>query len=351
MDITAVHFAGKHGNLSLFNIYNDCTHNKVLTLLSLFLSSSIHLMRPLPGDHMLWVGDFNHHHPLWEMPYNKHLNFSREYIQLLLDLLADHNMELTLPPGIPTFQSLADNWTRPDNIWQSHANTDPIIFCDVDVSLRPSLADHLPVITKVELSIPRSPTMSAHDFHSADWRIFHKALTERLHTTSLVCLITSKAEFHEKVADITVAIQEVIATDTIVPLQKPCLHRKWWWNNNLKWLKAQRQHACNQAYKFRNIPDHLAKVEVACLSREMDSSICEVKEDHWKEWLDTINACQIYLANKYAVRKPTNFAYDRVPDLKMVINGTDTIVSTNAGKAKALAESFFPPPLLPFPPG
>ena len=30
------------------------------------------------------------------------------------------NMDLALPPGIPTYKSAAGNCTRPDNIWRSN---------------------------------------------------------------------------------------------------------------------------------------------------------------------------------------------------------------------------------------
>lgn len=115
-DITAVRFDGQSGHLSLFNVYNDCTHNDSLISLRTYLSSSLHLALPSPNDHMLWLGDFNRHHPLWESDGNRHLNSSENDIRPLLSLLSDYDMELALPPGIHTLQTAADNWTRPDNV-------------------------------------------------------------------------------------------------------------------------------------------------------------------------------------------------------------------------------------------
>jgi hypothetical protein len=96
-DITAVRFINEQGSISLYNVYNDCTHNHSITKLSTFLSAN----PSSPTDHMIWLGDFNRHHPLWETANNRHLTSSEDDIQPLLDLIQDHNMDLILPPNIP----------------------------------------------------------------------------------------------------------------------------------------------------------------------------------------------------------------------------------------------------------
>lgn len=213
-----MHFAGELGHLSLVNVYNDCTHNKVLSSLSQFLSSSILQLWPSANDHMLWVRNFNQHYPLWEAFHNRHLNSSREFIQPLLDLLADYDMELALPPGIPTLQSLADTRTRPDNVWRSHADSDPVIYCKVDALLCPLLAYHLPIVIMIDLLIARASSTPFHDFQLVDWDLFTDTLMEHLQACSLAQYIPSAAQFHRKVSNLFSIIQEVIALDDIVPL-------------------------------------------------------------------------------------------------------------------------------------
>jgi len=75
-DITAACFIGPYSNLTLFNIYNNCNHNDSLLDIAGYLSSN----PPTPSDNMLWLGDFNRHHPLWESPVNRHLNSSEDKI-------------------------------------------------------------------------------------------------------------------------------------------------------------------------------------------------------------------------------------------------------------------------------
>ncbi|KAF8055948.1 Endonuclease/exonuclease/phosphatase, partial [Lyophyllum atratum] len=272
-DITAVRFNGDFGHLSLFNVYNDCTHNDSLTCLSTFLSSSLHLARPSARDHMLWLGDFNRHHPLWETVDNRHLNSSDEAIRPLLSLIRDYEMELTLPPGLPTLQTALDRWTRPDNVWCSHSDTNPIISCDVVAHLRPPITDHLPVITVVELPLPRTSSPPSRHFQAAEWKEFNESLKEKLLLRSPARLITTKADFDAKVTLLTSIIQEVISDDEIVPLKKPCPFSKRWWNSDLKELKKARGRASNEARKYFDIRDHPSKAEYTRLSREMADKI------------------------------------------------------------------------------
>jgi hypothetical protein len=56
----------------------------------------------MASDHMVWIGDFNRHHPMWEEDANSHLFKSENFISPLLNLLYRHNMLLALPKSIPT---------------------------------------------------------------------------------------------------------------------------------------------------------------------------------------------------------------------------------------------------------
>jgi hypothetical protein len=152
-DITAIKFLGPHGHLNIYNIYNDCTHNDNIHTLSTFLTN--HPIRPI--DSMLWVGDFNRHHPIWESEENRHLNSSQDEIQPLLDIVRQHDMEQVLPPDTPTFETAAHNWTRPDNVWLSFNALNLLTSCDTNPEIRPIHADHLPIITVIDLPIPRAP--------------------------------------------------------------------------------------------------------------------------------------------------------------------------------------------------
>lgn len=113
-DVIAIQLSGPYGRCTLFNIYNDGTHHNMLTLFDKFLEHNIASIKAAESDHMLWLGDFNHHHPLWEDIWNCHL-FNYTTANPLIDLIADHEMLQLLPCGIPTLQSSSTgNWTHPD---------------------------------------------------------------------------------------------------------------------------------------------------------------------------------------------------------------------------------------------
>ena len=111
-DIMAIRLKGDFGHCSIFNIYNDCTNNNTTMALRDYLSTHNPNALPSPTDHMLWLSDFNCHHPLWEPNDNRHLYNSADMINPLLDLITEHNMILALPPDIPTYKTTTSNWTH-----------------------------------------------------------------------------------------------------------------------------------------------------------------------------------------------------------------------------------------------
>jgi hypothetical protein len=58
-DITAIQIKGAYGRISIFNIYNDCTHSRNETALREFLDSSRQTVLGGEDTHMIWAGDFN----------------------------------------------------------------------------------------------------------------------------------------------------------------------------------------------------------------------------------------------------------------------------------------------------
>ena len=215
-DITAVRFNGVHGNISLFNIYNDCTHNETLSALHLYLLAN----PPFPLDSMLWLGDFNRHHPLWESADNHHLNSSEEDLQTMLDLIRDHDMSMALPSGIPTYESAIHSWTRPDNVWLSHQALNLLISCNTEPSIRPINVDHLPIVTCLDMPVLRVAPNLLPDFHNMDIETFNMALQAKLTNNSPAHMITSMEAFHTKVDQVMAIIQETIQEQILI--RKPC---------------------------------------------------------------------------------------------------------------------------------
>ena len=114
-DITLLQFWLPRGRLTIFNIYNDCVHQNPLTMIHLFMQRHSTSVLASESDHMMWCGDFNRHHPLWDEERNGHLLTAgaSTTAQPLITLLEDFNMVMLLPKGLPMLQSMVTkNWTR-----------------------------------------------------------------------------------------------------------------------------------------------------------------------------------------------------------------------------------------------
>ena len=72
-DITAIQLKGPYGKLAIFNIYNDCTHARNETVLNTYVRRHANTLLRTENHHMIWAGDFNRHHPLWDRDEDIHL--------------------------------------------------------------------------------------------------------------------------------------------------------------------------------------------------------------------------------------------------------------------------------------
>jgi len=59
---------------------------------------------PSPSTHVVWVGDFNRHHPIWDQEEDHHLftPIALQAAECLLGTVADWSMSMVLPPRTPT---------------------------------------------------------------------------------------------------------------------------------------------------------------------------------------------------------------------------------------------------------
>ena len=342
-DITAIRLKGDFGHCSIFNVYNDCTNNNTITALRSYLNSHGPEALPSPSDHMLWLGDFNRHHPLWEPDSNRHLYNSADMINPLLDIITENNMILALPPEIPTYETATSSWTRPDNVWRNDNPSDPITICDVDASIRPPQADHLPIITELDLPVRRANEFPTCNMRDADFKAINEKLHQLLTTRCPAQKIHTKEELENAVNNLVETIQEVL--DQEVPTSKPCPYTKRWWTKELTELKREKNKLSKISYRFRGTPDHPVHVKHKTAANNLSNRIDEIKKEHWIDWLEDASSKDIYTANKYINSDPSDYSSTRIPPLKYRDEHQQEVTATeNSNKADALAETFFPPP-------
>ena len=342
-DVTAVRFKGDHGFLSLFNIYNEITNNDTINYLDSFLDRHEHLVRHSGADNVVWLGDFNRHHPIWEDDSNERLFEPTEFISPLLDLLYKNEMLLALPKGIPTYQTAAGNWTRPDNVWRSSSPDDPISRCDVVPAMRPPMADHLPIVTELALPLPRAPEAKALDFRQADWPEVNADLTQRLAELSPAVCINSEEEFLQKVDEVVRLTKETL--DDHLKERRPSPFKRRWWTQELSTLKKTQNRLSGKSFRFRHVRDHPVHVMYKAATNQFKSIMEETRSQDWTDWLESATQQDLYIANKYVTNEPSDYSSARVPTLKTSVNNVPGMAEDNVAKAKALADSF-PPPVL-----
>jgi len=131
----------------------------------------------------IWLGDLNLHHPLWEEEQNSCL-FTRGHLeksQVLIDVLAEFDLQMTLPKDIPMLQALSTgNHTRPDNVYISSPIVGHIIRCIMLPEERPVRTDHIPIVTEVDLSLEEKAESPHLNFRLADWKQVRETLASRI---------------------------------------------------------------------------------------------------------------------------------------------------------------------------
>ena len=149
-DISAIQLKRPYGKLTIFNVYNDCTHSENETILGRYIQHQANNIVRSENHHMVWAGDFNCHHPLWDRDEDVHL-FTRQAtraVEGLIGLLADYEMQMVLPKGVPTLQHMrTKKYSHPDNVFSTPGLQELVSRCEVD----PASTDHFPIITQILL--------------------------------------------------------------------------------------------------------------------------------------------------------------------------------------------------------
>ena len=347
-DISAIQLRGPYGKLTIFNIYNDCTHSDNQTILGNYLRRNANQLTRTENHHMIWAGDFNRHHPLWDDDEDIHL-FTRqatEDAEELIRLLADHDMQMILPKGVPTLRHMVTGrYSRPDNVFSTPGLQDLVIKCEVTPSLRPPSTDHFPIVTRILLPQERTSTAPSYNFRVTDWDEYRKKLEPRLQLSPNRPIITNAEELDTAIDELTKALQDT--TKEVVKKSKPRPDAKRWWNGDLIKRRKELNRLRSDSYRFRAIADHPSHSELKTKSNAYGEAIIQAKRSHWAEYLEEMTAKDIWTANKF-IREPVgDGGSPRIPTLKVKnAAGRDVKISSNDGKAKLFSKIFFPPPPL-----
>src|SRR5882672_6317821 len=138
----------ENGSVLIINTYNDNTNVESMRKVVQYTrrveqEGREGRVRP----HILWLGDFNSHHPMWDEARNSHLfmRASLDRAQDTIEVAADHDLQMILPKGAPTLQAMATgNLTRMDNIFVSSCLAGTVTECRTVPEERLARTDHFP---------------------------------------------------------------------------------------------------------------------------------------------------------------------------------------------------------------
>ena len=345
-DITAIQLKGEYGKVTIFNVYNDCTHSRNETALREYLTLHRDAIADDDNTHMIWAGDFNRHHPLWDDDKDTHL-FTPQALRNaegIIELLAEFNMEMTLPKGTPTLQHMrTKRFSRPDNVFCTTALRPLITKCEVTPQHRPTSTDHFPIVTHIELPQTRIPPDPSYNFRVADWEEFRKSLTEKINTIPQPGQITDSNQLKTAGNDLTRIIQATIQEK--ITQSKPRPDAKRWWNGDLTKMRRKLNRLRTESYNYRAIANHSSHRELRRKSKIYGNAIISAKRAHWNEYLEEMTASDIWTANKYLKNPVGDGGMPRIPTLKTKNKeGVESEVNDNNDKAKLFAKTFFPTP-------
>lgn len=344
-DITAISIRSEDTTLHLFNLYVDGGHNTALH------AASRSVLNTLAGEaaapqHLVWLGDFNRHHPAWDDATNVHLfttsNLRRA--EHLINILDSHDLLQALPQGVPTLEaSRTKNYTRPDNVFCTPDILERLRTCTVLHNKRPTNADHFPIQTVFDLPTTAATRRPRRDFRQVNWTEFGQALTERLEARRFPTNINTIARFDRVLNELMDDLQATIAEHVPENAQTP--YAKRWWSADLARMRTEKERLGRRSFRHRADTAHSAHAEYRRYRNVYADNITAAKNDFWKAWIDSIDGKTIWDANRFLKRGPTDGGRARIPPIRVSeAGGRERTLGSNEEKSAEFHRTFFLPP-------
>ena len=152
-------------------MYNDSEQDNTIRLLTDYHSRhKDSLEHTTMGEvHIIWVGDFNRHHPLWDSPKDTRL-FTNEVMDAakkLIEAITSTGLDLALPGRIPTHEhNITKHWSRLDQVFLSTHSKEVLTTCNMVPEQRGINMDHLPILTELRLEVAITEVKAIPNFHN-----------------------------------------------------------------------------------------------------------------------------------------------------------------------------------------
>ena len=288
-DVTVTQITGTWGKITIFNIYNNGESEVTVDLLTEYHHKNRASLERSPGGeaHIMWLGDFNRHHPLWDNPEDTRLftNEASEAAEKLIDAVTDAGLDLALPSRLPMHEhSVTKRWTRLDQVFLSTHSVEMLISCDTLPEERGVNTDHLLVLTELRLEVTITAAEPILNFRDVNWEEFRAELGKQLGKTPNPTRISNQAQLDARCEELTKALQETIRAE--VPTVEITPKSKRWWTKELTQLCTHANKLGRVTYTLRNTPDHCTHKDHKVAKSKYQNMLKTTKQRHWREWLE-----------------------------------------------------------------
>ena len=297
-DVVAVSIDTAASLTTIFNIYNDGNHSNSLQALQDTLEVNVQHPRSINPNRMIWAGDFNRHHPMWDEENNSHLFTTNnlDAAQILIDLLADFSMSMALPKDIPTLRATCTkNLTWPNNVFCSSRILGIITQCMTLPGLQPPCTDHFPIATTLDASMEQSPDTLKLNWRMVNWDRVRKHLTTLLNKLPVLTEITMLEDFDSSLTSLTTAINTAVAANVPCYNPSPCTKRRL--TKELFQAHSTMRCATRLANNVTDDPSHPSHREYQLQRNTYTNLIRSTKKRHWTDWLEEADDTSIWSIN------------------------------------------------------
>jgi len=299
-DVVVIQLHGEWGKVTIANVYNDCNNDDTIRLLTEFhiRNQAAVYQANIGTAHVLWVGDFNRHHPYWDDPRNDRLftNEATAAAEKLIEAIADAGLDLVLPSGTPTHRhNVSKLWSRLDQVFISDHSENILVSCDTQPDHWGLNMDHLPILMVLDMKAEISENTEISNFRDVDWEAFHKELSTQLAKLPPPSQIKSQSQMDKSCEGLTIAIQRTIISK--VPMSTITPKSKRWWTKELTQLRCLANKLRRQSYQRRHNLTHGIHGQHNMAVKNYHRVLEQTKRQHWRDWLEKGDDLDLWTAH------------------------------------------------------
>jgi len=158
--------------------------------------------------------------------------------------------------------------------------------CDMDPRRQGLGTDHMPILTTLDISMPKKDKGVCRNFREADWDKFRKELEAQLCLIPDPCTLLDEVQFRRAIDDLTKALQQTI--EAAVPLSRPSPPLTQMVEQRPVPAEERTEPARSQSYKYRAIDNHPSHSAHKATRGEYRDAIKHAKEQHWQGFSEEV---------------------------------------------------------------